>query len=159
MTTTTWSSTSAMIVSYDPSAGFVTGGGWIQSAAGAYKPDLAAQWPGDLRVRLEIQKGAGATAPTGNTEFQFQAGGMNFHSTSSVAPREPGRHQRAVQGNRDHQRPGSYTFMLWATDNGNAGDTFRIQITETTTVERPFTTTVFRLIGGGSIVIHKSGKK
>ena len=46
-----------LAVVYDPNAGFVTGGGWITSPAGAYKPDPEPERQGHLRLRLEVREG------------------------------------------------------------------------------------------------------
>ena len=75
----------AYIVVYDPSSGFVTGGGWFDS------PANACTWTGCASDGSTIGKASfgfvsrykqGATTPTGNTEFQFTAGGLSFRSTS-----------------------------------------------------------------------------
>lgn len=68
------------IVIYDPSAGFVTGGGWINSPAGAYIPDQSLAGKASFGFVAKYQKGL--TVPTGNTEFQFHTAGLNFKSTS-----------------------------------------------------------------------------
>ena len=44
--------------------------------------------------------------------------------------------------------------MIWATDNGSSGDTFRIQITDSTTAT-VYDNGVQQVIGGGSIIVHK----
>ena len=67
-----------MAVVYDPSGGFVTGGGWIDSPAGAYTADPSLTGKATFGFVSKYKKGA--SVPTGNTEFQFQAGGFNFHS-------------------------------------------------------------------------------
>lgn len=64
------------IVVFDPSGGFVTGGGWIDSPVGAYIPDPDAADPARFGFVSQYKKGA--TVPTGSTQFQFQAG--NLHS-------------------------------------------------------------------------------
>jgi hypothetical protein len=69
---------SVMVVVYDPSTGFVTGGGRIVSAAGSYRDDPGLTGNANFGFVAKYQKGA--TTPTGNTEFQFQAGNFNFHS-------------------------------------------------------------------------------
>jgi hypothetical protein len=66
------------VVVFDPSAGFVTGGGWIDSPAGAYVPDPDAFGPARFGFVSQYKKGA--TVPTGSTQFQFQAGNLNLHS-------------------------------------------------------------------------------
>ena len=67
------------VVVFDPSAGFVTGGGWSNSPAGAYpaNPSLA----GKATFGFESKYQKGTTVPNGNTEFRFQAAGFSFHST------------------------------------------------------------------------------
>jgi PKD repeat protein len=71
---------SVMVVVYDPSAGFVTGGGWIYSPAGAYKLDGSLAGKATFGFVSRYKKGA--SVPEGNTEFQFEAGGFKFHSTA-----------------------------------------------------------------------------
>ena len=58
--------------------GFVTGGGWIMSPAGAYSADLDLEDKANFGFVSKYKKGA--SLPTGNTEFQFKAGDLNFHS-------------------------------------------------------------------------------
>jgi hypothetical protein len=65
---------------YDANNGFVTGGGWINSPAGAYVANPALTGKANFGFVSKYQKGA--TVPTGNTEFDFKAGNLNFHSTS-----------------------------------------------------------------------------
>src|SRR5207302_434908 len=59
----------AMVVVYDPAAGFVTGGGWINSPAGAYTLDPSLVGKANFGFVSQYKKGA--TVPTGETEFQF----------------------------------------------------------------------------------------
>ena len=153
-------SSSSMVVSYDLSAGFVTGGGWIQSAAGAWPSDLALSGQATFGFDTKYNKGAGATAPTGNTEFQFQAGGMNFLSSSFewLVVNQAGTTAQ-FKGTGTVNGQGSYSFNIWVTDNGNAGDTFRIQITNNNDGATVYDNGVEQALGGGSIVIHASGKK
>ena len=66
------------VVVYDPTAGFVTGSGWIHSPPGAYKPDESLVGRATFGFVSKYKKGA--TEPTGNTEFQFHAARLNFHS-------------------------------------------------------------------------------
>jgi hypothetical protein len=68
------------VVIYNPSAGFVTGGGNITSPAGAYPANPALT--GKATFGLNAKYKSGATVPTGNTEFQFPAANLNFHATS-----------------------------------------------------------------------------
>jgi hypothetical protein len=148
-----------MIVVYDPSAGFVTGGGWINSAAGAYVPNASLAGKATFGFVSKYKKGA--AIPEGNTEFQFHAGSMNFSSTSYqfLLVNQAGTNAQ-FQGKGTINGTGSYTFMLWATDGGNSNDKFRLQITDdnnggATVYDNGFE----QVIASGSIVIHTGGKK
>lgn len=108
----------------------------------------------------------GATTPDGQTEFQFKAGDLNFHSDSYEWLVIAG--ARAIyKGTGTINGEGGYGFMLSAIDgelNGGGGvDKFRIKIWDKQTEEvvydnqmgvaddaAPSTT-----LGGGSVVIHK----
>ena len=61
-----------LIVVYDPNGGFVTGGGWIDSPAGAYSADETLTGRATFGFVAKYQKGM--TAPKGETEFAFKAG-------------------------------------------------------------------------------------
>ena len=156
-------SESIQVVIYDPSAGFVTGGGWIHSAAGAYKANAALEGKATFGFVSKYQKGA--TIPTGNTEFVFHAGSFNFHSSNyqwlvvnAVGTRAQYKGQGTVNGS------GAFQFILTALDGKTGGpDQFRIQIFqadgETVVYDNyvggPATE---QPLGGGSVVIH-TGKK
>ena len=64
---------------YDPTGGFVTGGGTVNSPASA---DLANGSAGPARFGFVSKYLPGRSVPDGNLEFQFQAGNLNFKSTS-----------------------------------------------------------------------------
>ena len=146
-------------VVYDPSAGFVTGGGWIDSPAGAYTPDPLLEGKATFGFVSKYKKGA--TVPTGQTEFQFKMGALNFHSESYdflVVTVGGTKAQFKGEGtiNGEYDTYGSlYKFMIWATDD--EPDTFRIKIweeedggVEMVVYDNP----VDQVISGGSIVIH-----
>ena len=78
-TTTSITTVYQFVVIYDTSAGFVTGGGWMISPPGAYVGNPALTGKANFGFVSKYQKGA--NVPTGDTEFQFQAGGFNFKST------------------------------------------------------------------------------
>ncbi len=67
-------------VAYDPSAGYVTGGGWFESPAGAYAADPTLT--GQATFGFVSRYQTGASAPTGNTQFQFHAANLTFKSTA-----------------------------------------------------------------------------
>lgn len=71
----------AFVVVFDPTGGFVTGAGWIYSAAGAcqYTP-VCSDAVGKANFGFVSRYKKGAALPTGSTEFNFSAGGLNFHS-------------------------------------------------------------------------------
>lgn len=154
----------AYIVVYDPNGGFVTGGGWIISPAGAYAPDLSVTGKATFGFVSKYIKGA--TVPTGNTEFQFHAAGMNFKSTSYQ--------WLAISGARAQYKGvgtindgGSYGFLLTAIDGqvsgGGGVDKFRIKIWDLNNggaivydnqMGATEDSDAATMLGGGSIVIQ-----
>lgn len=149
------------VVVYDPNAGFVTGGGWINSPAGAYTADPSLT--GKANFGFVAKYRHGQSVPDGNTQFQFKAGNLNFHSTSYewlvvAGARAKFRGVGTINGQ------GTYTFMITATDGnllgGGQSDGFRIKIWDAGGVvydnkmgegdDSNATTD----LGGGSIVIH-----
>lgn len=146
------------VVVYDPSAGFVTGGGWINSPAGAYKvnPELT----GKATFGFVAKYKKGATIPDGNTEFQFHAAGMNFKSNVYDWLVIAGM-KAQFKGSGTINNSGDYGFMLTAID-GNP-DKFRIKIWNKNTDEKVYDNQIENTddnadpstaLGGGSIVIH-----
>jgi len=71
------------VVVYDPEGGFVTGGGWFTSPPGAYYPDPGLSGKAHFGFVSKYKKGA--TIPTGQSEFQFKAGDLNFRSSIRTA--------------------------------------------------------------------------
>jgi len=141
------------VVVYDPSGGFVTGGGWLDSQAGAYKPDPSLTGKANFGFVSKYKKGA--TAPTGNTEYQFHAGDLNFHSSSYEWLVVTGSDYAMFKGSGTINGMGDYKFRIWAGDSNP--DTFRIKIweedllgTEIVIYDNGFD----QEIGGGSIVTH-----
>jgi hypothetical protein len=147
-----------LFVVYDPDAGFVTGGGWINSPEGAYKPDALLASKAAFGFVSEYKKGA--ETPTGNTEFQFHAADLNFHSNSYEWLVVTGSNYARFKGVGAINGMGDYKFMLWAGDGDP--DTFRIRIwqeDETTGDETDVYDNGFdQAIGGGSIVVHATEK-
>lgn len=146
------------IVVYDPTGGFVTGGGWINSPAGAYTLNPTLTGKATFGFVSKYEKGA--NVPTGNTEFQFKLANLNFKSTSYDWLVIAGS-KAQYKGTGTINGLGEYGFMLTATDG--FPDKFRIKIWDKVTGEiiydnmlgakddaLPATT-----IEGGSIVIHK----
>lgn len=151
------------VVIYDASGGFVTGGGWISSPKGAYlhNPDLVGK--ASFGFSAKYQKGA--NTPSGTTQFNFYASGMNFHS-ESYDWLVVGGAKAQFKGKGKINGAGNYGFMLTAVDgqiNGGGADKFRIKIWDIATGVVVYDnqrgaddeTTPNTILGGGSIVIHK----
>lgn len=68
----------ATLVVYDPDDGFVTGGGWIDSPAGAYAADPSLTGKATFAFVSKYTKGK--QVPTGHTQFSFKAGDLNYSS-------------------------------------------------------------------------------
>ena len=141
-----------LFVVYDASSGFVTGGGWINSPPGAHKanPSLT----GKATFGFVSKYKRGANVPTGNTEFQFKAGNLNFHSSSYDWLVVTGSDYARFKGAGAINGFGDYKFMLWAGDD--TPDTFRIKIwgEDGETENVVYDNGMNQPIGGGSIVVH-----
>ncbi len=153
-----------LVVVYDPSAGFVTGGGWIDSEAGwCHLDDFCAEAEGKANFGFISKYKNGRSVPEGNTEFNFRNGGLNFHSDS---------YNWLVinQGGTNAQYKGSGTingdlapsdelfkFIIWAKDLDPGGDdTFRIKIWYEDSGEVVVYDNGFdQPISSGNIKIHK----
>jgi hypothetical protein len=150
------------VVVFDPSGGFVTGGGWINSPAGAYKPDPTLIGKATFGFVSKYEKGK--TIPTGNTEFQFHAGNLNFKSTVYEWLVVSGQ-KATYRGFGTINGQGSYPFLLSAIDG--APDRFRIKIGTgiglvydnlVNTVNTGDDADPTTALGGGSIVVQTKGK-
>jgi PKD repeat protein len=115
------------VVVYDPSAGFVTGGGWIDVPEGSYPADPSVSGPGRFGFVSKYQKGA--TTPNGQTEFQFKAGSLNFHSTSYDWLVVSGS-KATYKGTGTVNGEDGYRFLVSVVDAGKSGgdDTYRIKV-------------------------------
>jgi hypothetical protein len=148
-----------LLAVYDPSAGFATGGGWINSPLGAYTADPSLTGKANFGFVSKYQKGA--NVPTGDTEFQFQTAGLNFKSTSYdwlVISGSKAQYKGAGTVNG----ASGYSFILTAIDGSQ--DRFRIKIIATAAggglvydnqLNAPDTGDPTTVLGGGSIVIHQ----
>ena len=154
-------SDTAIVVVYDPEGGFVTGGGWIDSPAGACPVDSICEGAiGKATFAFVSKYQKGQSTPSGNTKFQFKAGNFNFHSDTYqwlVINQGGSNAQFKGEGSINgvlSPNNGPYQFMLWASDDNP--DTFRIKIwyeaggNEITIYDNGFD----QEIGGGSIIIH-----
>ena len=162
---------------YDPEGGFVTGGGWINSPAGALD---GSDVTGKANFGFVAKYKKGKNEVEGNTEFQFQAGNINFKSLAHNAG------TLVISGSKATYKgtgtiagqTGTYEFMVVATDGhvtgGGGYDKFRIKIWNGGQVVYDNARGALdneelgdnTRLGGGSIVIHEnktlsasSGKK
>jgi hypothetical protein len=154
---------SSMIIVYDPTAGFVTGGGWIESPAGAYVAD--GSLTGRATFGFVSKYLRGRNVPTGNTQFQLHFADFNFHSTSYEWLVVAGTDKAQYKGVGTVNGSGNYGFLLTVNDEGNSGDKFRIKIWDKDDsdavvydnkigVSDDIDAADPQVIGGGSIVIH-----
>lgn len=156
-----------LVVVYDPSAGFVTGGGWIHSMPGAYVADPTLAGRANFGFVSKYQKGA--NVPVGQTEFIFKAGGLNFHSATYQWLVVAGA-KAQFKGTGKLNGVGNYGFLLTATDGqldgGGGVDRFRIKIWDVSNAgalvydnalgaSDDIDTASPQALAGGSIVIHK----
>jgi len=154
------------IVVYDPSEGFVTGGGWINSPAGAYALDPELTGKATFGFVSKYKKGA--TVPTGNTKFIFHAGNLDFHSTSYDWLVIAGNNAKYKGTGTIKGLDGEYCFMLTATDGDSkdSPDLFRIKIWNKASGEviydnkMDLTDSEYggTALCGGNIIVHKTKK-
>jgi hypothetical protein len=159
------SAATGYVVVYDPSGSFVTGGGWFTSPAGACDGVVcAASATGKATFGFVSKYLPGANLPSGNTQFEFSAGGLKFVSTSYS--------WLVVAGSRAQYKGAGtvngvagYQFLVTAIDGdavgGRGADQFRIKIWNAGGVvydnQRGSAddSDAALGLGGGSIVIHK----
>lgn len=153
------------VVVYDPSAGFVTGGGWYDSPAGAYAADPTRTGKANFGFVAKYKKGA--TVPDGNTQFQFKAGDVNFHSTAYEWLVIAGS-RATYKGTGTINGAGDYGFRLTATDGqvsgGGGVDRIRLKVWDRATgaivydnqTGAPDDADATTALGGGSITVHSS---
>ncbi len=163
-TATTIGGLTALIVIYDPEGSFITGGGWINSPAGAYVANPLVTGKANFGFNSKYKNNA--SVPTGNTEFHLNATNFKFSSTAYewlviVGPWAQYKGTGKVNGS------GNYGFLVTAWDGNASGgggtDKFRIKIwdknnndavvydSQLNDSDYADPTTV---LGGGSIVIH-----
>ncbi len=153
------------VVVYDPSTGFVTGAGWIESPEGAYVPDPSLT--GKAIFGFVSKYLQGATTPSGNTKFKFRIADLNFKSTIYDWMVIAGARAK-YKGTGTINDVGNYGFMLSAIDgdiNGGGGDDkFRIKIWDKDNgdvvvydnqSEASDDADATTLLGAGNIKIHK----
>jgi predicted outer membrane repeat protein len=68
----------SLVVVYDPASGYVTGGGWFNSAAGALKSKPSAT--GKASFGFVSRYYASSMNPKGEAQFELKVGGFEFHA-------------------------------------------------------------------------------
>ena len=152
----------ALVVIFDPDGEFVTGGGWINSPAGAYpaNPTLT----GKANFGFNAKYHNGESTPRGETQFKF--GPLNFHSTSYDWLVITGA-KFQFQGSGTVNGSGNYGFLLTGIDGAVSGgggtDKFRIKIWDKNNgnaivydnqIGDPDSANPTTVLGGGNLVIH-----
>jgi VCBS repeat-containing protein len=155
------------VVVYDPNDGFVTGGGWILSPPGAYTPDGSLEGKANFGFTSRYKKGA--TAPTGQTEFQFRVADLDFHSNQYEWLVVAGA-KAQFKGTGSINGSGDYGFMLTSIDGDlkpdDKSDGFRIKIWDRGADQMIYDNQIGEAddsdatteLGGGSIVIHQTDR-
>ena len=154
------------VVVYDPTGGFVTGGGWIDSPTGACRlTTVCEDATGKASLGFVSKYHKGATTPSGKTEFQFNAGNLTFQSTVYNWLVVAGARAQ-YKGDGTINGGGDYGFLLTAIDGAldqsDSRDRFRIKIWDKTTGAIVYDNRMGEgedsgaatALGGGNIVIH-----
>ena len=152
------------VVVYDPDAGFMAGGGWFYSPAGAYAADPAAE--GKVNFAFQGIYKKKAQKPLGSLVFSFKAGKLSFISTAFewlVITAD----QAFLKGTGTINGNGHYSFWLSVVDAPGNGSTDRIRmqiwdsngaLVYDNQMGAARNAEASMPIGGGAVVIHK-GKK
>ncbi|MBS3923317.1 MAG: tandem-95 repeat protein, partial [Nitrosarchaeum sp.] len=156
------------VVVYDPSGGFVTGGGWINSPVGAYAENTSLSGKATFGFVSKYLKGA--NVPSGDTQFQFKTANFDFKSKDYQWLVIAGA-KAQYKGTGIVNGAGNYGFMLTSVDGDISGgggiDKFRLKVwtinidgsdggiiydnnLSASDTADPSTT-----LGGGNITIHK----
>jgi hypothetical protein len=162
-TSTTVDGTDAFVVVFDPTAGHVTGGGWLDVPAGAYQADPSVEGRATFGFVARYERHA--DVPTGTTQFRFAVAGLEFLSRDYEWLVIAGARAK-FKGNGTINSSGIFGFTLSAVDGdhprGDGIDRFRLKIWDRDSGGLIFDNDVATsgeeattAIGAGSIVIHK----
>jgi PKD repeat protein len=155
------------VVVYDPSAGFVTGGGWVTTPPGSFTPGDPADpdVTGRANFGFVARYQPGATVPSGSTEFNLRVAGVNLKSSSYAWLVVTGATTKAYWlGTGTVNGVAGHGFLVSVIDGRTSGgpDRFRIRIWRLsdgwvlvdTQPGAPDDASATLAIGGGSVVIH-----
>jgi len=166
-------------VIYDPTGGFVTGGGWIDSPPGAYTPGDSSDpdVTGKANFGLISKYKKGQSVPDGSTNFRFAAGDLVFDATAYEWMIISGANARYKGEGTVNGSIEPYKFMVTALDadvsgSGITQDGFRIKIWQEDSGgaeiilydndlgdDESTGSSGATPLGGGSITIHDNKKK
>ena len=122
---------SIVVVVYDPSAGFTTGGGWFVPDAESFIDGInVTDTVSKANFGFVVEYKRGASNPDGHVEFQYKAGDINLKSTGMQWMVVQSATKVRFKGLATVNGAGLYTFKVTAEDNGEPGtnDTFQIEI-------------------------------
>ena len=152
------------VVLYDPEGGFVTGGGWMTSPAGACAEEASASGAtGKANFGFVSKYKKGATVPSGKTEFQFKAGDLHFKSTGYDWLVVAGQDKAKYKGEGTINGGGQLWLYAHCHRHGSP-DTFRIKIWDKADGDAVVYDNKMGVaddgydgteIGGGNIKVHK----
>jgi PKD repeat protein len=159
------------VVVYDPSGGFVTGGGWFDSPPGAYLDEAGAT--GTATFGFVSRYVRGRNVPDGSAQFQFKTVDLEFQSTNYdwlviAGPRAQFQGEGLLNG-AVAQNGEPYEFFIVGIDGALTGgadtDQFRVKIwysdagTDVVVYDNKRGSSDdsndATAVGGGSIVIHQ----
>lgn len=154
---------SLVVVVYDPTAGFTTGGGWFVPDAESFIDGMnVTDSVSRANFGFVVRYRQGASNPDGNLEFQYRAGDINLKSTGMNWMVVQSASKVRFKGlARINDLPETYTFKVTAEDNGEPGtnDRFQIEIWMGV-VDTENGTSLPKhkakgVLGGGNIKIHQ----
>jgi streptogramin lyase len=154
---------SIIIVVYDPSAGFTTGGGWFVPDIDSFVDSVGVtDTVSKANFGFIVKYKKGTASPDGNLEFQYKAGEINLRSTDMEWLVVQSATKVRFKGRATINGQGLYTFKVTAEDNGEpgTGDWFKIEIwlgPDVDTENAPPTPKhkAQGYLGGGNIQIHQ----
>ncbi len=157
------SSDETVLVVYDPSAGFTTGGGWFVPDSESFIDGVGVtDTVSKANFGFIVKYKKGADNPDGNLEFQYKAGDINLRSTNMEWLVVQSATKVRFKGKATINGEGSYTFKVTAEDNGEpgTGDWFKIEIWMGPDVDTENSPAVPKhkaqgFLGGGNVQIHQ----
>jgi hypothetical protein len=127
---TTQGDLEAIVVIYDPNGGYTFGGGWFASPAGSFAADTSLT--GKVSFGFALSYFKNATYPKGETQFQFDDGGLEFNATNFDYLSISGLKAQFKGSGKVTGDAASYNFILTVVDGqlsgGDGVDKIRMKI-------------------------------